>query len=267
MNNATIKSWINRAYVFEESYINAFVASSSGGTAGTAGTGGTGGTGAGSGSTVLYFSVPNSSSYPGTGFTIFDLSSYGNHGYLYNGTNYVNSGDADYLFFDGTNNYVGINTTVTSSTNNINITTWVNSSVIAQSGQMIVYVGSEQNLNGYGIAINKEYVTSGNVYIRYGNVRWYNSGIALSSNTWNHLSLNIKSDTSNDLYVNGVLRYSGPVSYIYAPTQRTEIGRSDFTTYAFPRYLNGKVSQVIISSGILTTSQILSHYDSTKNNY
>jgi hypothetical protein len=81
------------------------------------------------------------------------------------------------------------------------------------------------------------------------------------------LSLNIKSDTSNDLYVNGVLRYSGPVSYIYAPTQRTEIGRSDFTTYAFPRYLNGKVSQVIISSGILTTSQILSHYDSTKNNY
>jgi hypothetical protein len=132
---------------------------------------------------------------------------------------------------------------------------------------MIVYVGSEQNLNGYGIAINKEYVTSGNVYIRYGNVRWYNSGIALSSDTWNHLSLNIKSDTSNDLYVNGVLRYSGPVSYIYAPTQRTEIGRSDFTTHAFPRYLNGKVSQVIISSGILTTSQILSHYDSTKNNY
>jgi hypothetical protein len=42
MNNATIKSWINRAYVFEESYVNAFVTSSSGGTAGTGGTGGGG---------------------------------------------------------------------------------------------------------------------------------------------------------------------------------------------------------------------------------
>ena len=265
MNNATIKSWIKRAYVFEESYVNAFVTSSSGGTAGTGGTGGAGG--AGSGSTVLHFSVPNSSSYPGTGFTIFDLSTYGNNGYLYNGTNYVNDGNADYLFFDGTNNYVGINTTVTSNTNDINITTWVNSSIVSQSGQMIVYIGSEQNLNGYGISINKEFVTSGNVYIRYGNVRWYNSGIALSSNSWNHLSLNIKSDTSNDLYVNGILRYSGPASTIYTPTLHTEIGRSDFTTFAYPRYLNGKVSIVIISSGILTTSQILSNYNSTKTNY
>lgn len=259
MNNATIKSWINRAYVFEESYVNAFVASSSGGTGGTGG--------AGSGTTVLYFSVPNSSSYPGTGFTIFDLSTYGNNGYLYNGTNYVNSGNADYLFFDGTNNYVGISTAVTTNTNDVNITTWVNSSIVSQSGQMIVYIGSEQNLNGYGIAINKEYVTSGNVYIRYGNVRWYNSGIALSSDSWNHLSLNIKSDTSNELFINGVSRYLGPVSAIYAPTLHTEIGRSDYTTNAYPRYLNGKVSQVIISSGILTTSQILSHYNSTKNNY
>jgi hypothetical protein len=79
--------------------------------------------------------------------------------------------------------------------------------------------------------------------------------------------LNIKSDTSNDLYVNGTLRYSGPASAINTPTLHTEIGRSDFTTYAYPRYLNGKVSQVLISSGILTTSDILAHYNSTKNNY
>ena len=262
MNNATIKSWINRAYFFDTSHVNSFVATGT-----TGGSGGTGGTGSGSGTTVLYYSVPNSASYPGTGFTIYDLSTYGNNGYLYNGTNYVNNGNADYLFFDGTNNYVGINTTVTSNTNDVNITVWVNSSIVSQSGQMIVYVGSEQNLNGYGFGINKEYVTSGNVYIRYGNVRWYNSGFALTSNSWNHLSLNIKSDTSNELYVNGVLRYSGPPATIYTPTLHTEIGRSDFTTYAYPRYLNGKVSQVIISSGILTSSEILSHYNSTKNNY
>jgi hypothetical protein len=67
--------------------------------------------------------------------------------------------------------------------------------------------------------------------------------------------------------VQNILRYSGPISAIYTPTLHTEIGRSDFTTYAYPRYLNGKVSEVIISSGILTTSQILSHYNSTKNNY
>lgn len=274
MNNATIKSWINRAYFFEDSHVNAFVATGStggsggsGGTGGTGGGGGAGGTGSGTGNTVLFFSVPNSLSYPGTGFTIYDLSNYDNDGFLYNGTSYVDSGDADYLFFDGTNNYVGISSTVSSNTNDINVTVWVNSSIVSQSGQMIVYVGSEQNSNGYGLGINKEYVTSGNVYIRYGGVRWYNSGFALTSNSWNHLSLNIKSDTSNDLYVNGVLRYSGPAAIINTPTLHTEIGRSDFTTYAYPRYLNGKVSQVIISSGILTTSQILSHYNSTKTNY
>ena len=276
MNNATIKSWINRAYFFDSSHVNVFVASGTGGTGGgSGGTGGTGGGGgggggggtSGTGNTVLYFSVPNSSSYPGTGFTIYDLSNYGNNGYLYNGVSYFDNGAADYLFFDGTNNYVGINSTVTRNTNDVNITVWVNSSIVSQSGQMIVYIGSEQNLNGYGVAINKEYVTSGNVYIRYGNVRWYNSGIALSSNSWNHISLNINSDTSNDLYVNGILRYSGPASAIYTPTLHTEIGRSDFTTYAYPRYLNGKVSQVLISSGILTTSEIVAHYNSTKNNY
>ena len=174
---------------------------------------------------------------------------------------------SSFLTKTSSNFIFGTSARTTSNTNDVNITVWVNSSIVSQSGQMIVYVGSEQNLNGYGFGINKEYVTSGNVYIRYGNVRWYNSGFALTSNSWNHLSLNIKSDTSNDLYVNGILRYSGPPSTIYTPTLYTEIGRSYFTTYAYPRYLNGKVSQVLISSGILTSSEILSHYNSTKNNY
>lgn len=274
MNNATIKSWINRAYFFEPGHVNVFVASSSGSTGGSGGTGGTGGGGgaggggtSGTGTTVLYFAISNPATYPGTGNTLFDLSNYGNNGYLYNGASYVNNGAADYIYFDGTNNYVGINTTVTSNTNDVNITAWINSDVVSQSGQMIVYVGSEQNLNGYGISINKEYVTSGNIYIRYGNVRWYNSGFALTSSSWNHISLNINSDTSNSLYVNGVLRYSGPAASIITPTLHTEIGRSDFTTYAYPRYFNGKISEVQISSGIWTTSQILAHYNATKTNY
>jgi hypothetical protein len=267
MNNATIKSWINRAYYFEPGHVNTFVASS-GSTSGSGGTsgGGSGGTG-GLGVTVLYFSVPNSLSYPGTGNTIYDLSGNGNTATLYNGTSYVDSGNADYLYFDGTNNYVGINTTVVSNTNNVNITAWVNSDLVSQSGQIIVYVGSEQNLNGYGLSINREYVTSGNIYIRYGNSRWYNTGVGLSSNYWNHISLNINSDTTNSLYVNGVLRYSGPAATIYTPTLHTEIGRSDYTTYAYPRYLNGKVSQVLIYNGTLSSSEILSHYNSTKINY
>jgi hypothetical protein len=106
MNNATIKSWINRAYFFDSSHVNVFVASGTGGTGGgSGGTGGTGGGGgggggggtSGTGNTVLYFSVPNSSSYPGTGFTIYDLSNYGNNGYLYNGVSYFDNGAADYL--------------------------------------------------------------------------------------------------------------------------------------------------------------------------
>lgn len=268
MNNAIIQSWINKAYYIDPGHINAFVASSSGETSGggAGGTGGTGGAG-GTGSTVLYFSVANSSSYPGTGNTIYDLSSYGNNGFLYNGVTYTNSGNADYLYFDGTNNYVGINSTVSTNTNDINITVWVNSDIINQAGQMIIYNGSEQNLNGYGLSINKEYVTSGNVYVRYGNVRWYNTGVGLSSNFWHHISFNINTDTSNEIYINGVLRYSGPPSAINTPTLYTEIGRSDFTTYAYPRYFNGKISQIIFSNGKLTSSAILNHYNSTKSNY
>ena len=132
---------------------------------------------------------------------------------------------------------------------------------------MIFYNGSEARLNGYGFAINKEGINSGNIYVRYGDSQWYNTGIAISSNHWHYLTVNILSDRSNQVFVNGAIGYTGSTARINTPTNYTEIGRSDFTTYAYPRYLNGKVSEVIISSGILTTSQILSHYNSTKNNY
>ena len=54
----------------------------------------------------VYYDAKESSSYPGTGGTVVDLSGNGNNGTLTNGASFNNSDGIDKFVFDGSNDYI-----------------------------------------------------------------------------------------------------------------------------------------------------------------
>jgi hypothetical protein len=276
MENYTIESWIHKKYYFDSSKNGVIIPppydDGSGG-AGGGGTGGTSGGGeSGSGSTVFLSSndlilnlrASDTDSYPGTGLYWYDLTSYGNHGIFYNGAAITGTGNSKSFIFDGTDTYFNIGRVVTQNSASVSMSAWVKTSNNLVASQMIFYVGSEARLNGYGFAINKEGINSGNIYVRYGDSQWYNTGIAISSNHWHYLTVNILSDRSNQVYVNGAIGYTGSAARINTPTNYTEVGRSDFP---ISRYFYGQIAQVHVYKKVLSTSEVQGNFNSTKNPY
>lgn len=274
MENYTIESWIHKKYFFDSSKNGIIIppAYDSGGTGGGgAGGGGGGGGESGGGTTflstgdlILNLRASDSSSYPGTGLYWYDLTSYGNNGIFYNGAAITGTGNSKAFIFDGTDTYFGIGRNITQNTTNVCLSAWIKTSNNLIAGQMIIYNGSEARLNGYGLSINKDGINSGNLYVRYGDSTWYNTGIAISSNNWHYVTLNILSDRTPQVFVNGAIGYTGTAARINTPTNYTEVGRSD---YPVSRYFYGYIAQVHAYKRALTSSEIEGNFNNTKTPY
>lgn len=274
MENYTIESWIHKKYYFDSSkngviipppYDDGSGGAGGGGTEGGGGSGGTGGTTfLSSGDLILNLRASDTDSYPGTGLYWYDLTSYGNHGIFYNGAAITGTGNSKAFIFDGTDTYFNIGRNVTQNTASVSMSAWVKTTNNLVSGQMIFYNGSEARLNGYGFSINKEGVSSGNIYVRYGDSQWYNTGIAVSSSAWHYITVNILPDRTNQVFVNGAIGYTGTASRINTPTNYTEVGRSDFPV---ARYFYGHIAQVHVYKKALTTSEVQGNFNSTKTPY
>lgn len=276
MENYTIESWIHKKYYFDSSKNGVIIPppydSGSGG-AGGGDTGGGGGGGAGGtgGTTflstndlILNLRAANTDSYPGTGLYWYDLTSYGNNGIFYNGAAITGTGNSKAFIFDGTDTYFGIGRNITQNTTSVSMSAWIKTSNNLIAGQMIFYNGSEARLNGYGFAINKDGVNTGNIYVRYGDSQWYNTGIAISSGVWHYVTVNILSDRRNQVFVNGAIGYTGTAARINTPTNYTEVGRSDFPV---ARYFYGHIAQVHVYKKALSTSEVEGNFNSTKTPY
>lgn len=274
MENYTIESWIHKKYYFDSSkngviipppYDDGSGGAGGGGTGGTADTGGTGGTSfLSTGDLILNLRASDTNSYPGTGLYWYDLTSYGNHGIFYNGAAITGTGNSKAFIFDGTDTYFNIGRNVTQNTASVSMSAWIKTTNSLVSGQMIFYNGSEARLNGYGFSINKEGVNSGNIYVRYGDSQWYNTGIAVSGSVWHYITVNILPDRTNQVFVNGAIGYTGTASRINTPTNYTEVGRSDFPV---ARYFYGQIAQVHVYKKSLTTSEVQGNFNSTKTPY
>lgn len=272
MENYTLESWIHKKYFFDSSKNGVIIPPPYDSGLGGSNGGGGGGSESGSGSTtflstgdlILNLRAADTDSYPGTGLYWYDLTSYGNHGIFYNGSSITGTGNSKAFVFDGTDTYFNIGRTITQNSSSLSLSAWVKTSNNLVSSQMIFYVGSEARLNGYGFSINKEGINSGNIYVRYGNSQWFHTGIAVSSNHWHYITVNILADRSNQVYVNGAIGYTGATARINTPTNYTEIGRSD---YPISRYFYGQIAQVHAYKKALSTSEIQGNFNSTKTPY
>jgi hypothetical protein len=213
---------------------------------------------------LLYLDAGNSNSYNGTGTTWNDLSGNGNHATLINGVGY-NSNNNGTLTFDGSNDYVDVNQSLSSQSFTLSVCFKIS------------------NVTQYGMLISKEQ-TGGfpwNYRIYLGQSTGYligdiaqsggsNESIQYTTNLadgqWHNVSF-IRSVTDDKiyLYVDGskVSEVTDTLTGTISNSQEVWIGRSAFTggspTGSYP--FNGSISSVMIYNRDLSSSEILQNYN------
>lgn len=207
----------------------------------------------------LYLNAGDSSSYPGSGTSWYDLSSNAYTTTLVGGVGYSVDGGGT-LTFDDTNDYVDTNQSLASE--NFSVGAWFKTS--ASGINMVLSkettAGWPWNyriwLNGGTIVGDVAQSAGANVSISsplssYNNGNWYNVMFT-------------RNDTTLRLYVNGTEVNNTPdtLTGTIINAQELWIGASEFTggTYWF----SGSISSVFIYNKVLSASEILHNYNVTK---
>jgi hypothetical protein len=190
---------------------------------------------------VLYLDAANYLSYTSGSTTWNDLSGNNNSGSLVNGPTF-SSTNAGSIVFDGTNDYVLVNSLPITGNQSITISAWINViSNINADNVLMIYGNPGTQLQTAGI-----YYRTTDSYVRF--TAWGSTGVDYSTgflkdfNTW-HNWVMVYNTTDMVVYRDGVVDPNGPQS------------RSlNFQTNRF--ILAGTVSNGVYSNQHTATSQI-----------
>jgi hypothetical protein len=224
---------------------------------------------------VLCLDVANPKSYPGSGTTWTDLSGNGNNGTLVNGVGY-SSDNLGSLVFDGVNDYVDLNTTLSSIISSSLPTTWSSWVNVVSSSSNRIIIGSAWANGGVHMRLTGSshapqdrvrflYFTNGGNGTGFDSVSTYTTGWHNFVATYNGNGL---SHTNFKFYVNGI---EGSVSNptFGAPTtipttQTFSIGRGGTENQA---YYNSNIAQVSIHNRALTAAEIQQNFNALRSRF
>ena len=249
---------------------------------------------------VLHLDAGNSSSYSGSGATWTDLSGQGNNGTI-NGSTY-NSEIGGYFDFDGSNDYVSLGTSINSYISvhkDCSFNIWMQFDIDSRDNVIITHPtigsGNDRFLIWYDkSAFGTPNNTGGNdvgggttniitVHVKNtigGEYRWTTGNNVFgnnvfgnnTTNTWHNICVVL--DTTNDkyyTYLNGQqvalfnsTAVQGIDSRIGGVGQDFYIGRSNNSHNS---WLDGKLSQFLVYSKALSSSEVLQNYNATKGRY
>ena len=207
---------------------------------------------------VLALDAANTKSYPGTGTTWYDLSGNSNNGTLTNGPTF-DSGNIGSIDFDGSNDYVPINSLLNSesigTSTKLSISMWLNQTSkgnrmafsTGQTGNDRIYYWSQGELNTW----------------RVGNYTSTTGHSSLPSNgVWYHTAIVIDGLTVAG-YFNGELDYTGTYS-AFTTVDYATLGRHGSQNLY---YYSGKIAGVTVHNRALTASEVLQNYNATKTRF
>jgi len=234
---------------------------------------------------LLYLNAGNSTSYPGSGSTWFDISGNGNSGSLTNGPTF-SSANGGIIVFDGTNDRVIVSSLNLSTTSRITLNMWVRfTSLPAGGGDTFRFLAElSDNYNSFSDSF---FVATA---IESSNVRWftqdkgnvgYNAKNLISPlpviNTWYNFTViyDHTQAASNErtFYINGVNQTN------IASTEGGTTYNSDNTNNFGNRHLYiGGRSNTSFSSNMdlgvfqvyttaLSQSEVTQNYNALKNPY
>ena len=228
---------------------------------------------------VLYLDAKYS--YPGaTGtnpdvYTWYDMSGNENHGELIGGVGYSASNGGS-LSFDGSDDYVNLNTTLSSIISSSLPTTWSSWVNVVSSSSNRAIIGSAWSNGGVHMRLTGSthapqdrirflYFTDGNNGTGFDSLSTFTSGWYNFVATYNGGGL---SHTNFKFYVNGVEgsvtnpTFGTPTT---TPTTQTfSIGRAGTENEA---YYNSNIAQVSIYNRALTAAEISQNFNETRSRY
>ncbi len=200
---------------------------------------------------LLNLDAGNSISYPGSGTTWTDLSLKGNNGTI-SGATWTNLSSVDTFSFDGINDHVLINQPITTGSS-YSISAWVYAENISGSHNIV----SSQN--------SPFWCASGTLYAGVGG-NYFAVSSAFVINEWKHVSMTFNTDSNTmKLFINGALVDTNSSVTENYTAENTYIGSHYFGSPV--SFWDGYIAAVSIYGRALSDSDILSHFERTRNTY
>ena len=198
----------------------------------------------------MYLDASNTTSYPGTGTTWFDLTSNANNGIISGATFSPSNASFD---FDGSNDYISFSQFNISSNNKVTVELWTN-----PDSSQVAYA----NMFDYGHDGGNGFTVQQNGYLVTNNYYIYNAGVldtwSITANTWTQFCFT-GDGTNWKIYKNGALISTNTSSVSANTTGRTlNIGRWLGGT---ARYWNGQISKVRIYDTPLSGIEVTALYN------
>ena len=216
---------------------------------------------------VLNLDAGDSSSYPGTGTTWYDLSGNGNNGTLVGGVGYNRANGGSLIFQD---NYVSLPDAFAFSDNPFTIECWVNGDTWGQvvNGNNFIYASQDSNLVGfYGLGYSHMGTTNiegffiADLYGNGRNISVFNT--TPDPNKWYHIVALRTEGNEFIVYVNTEPSTNNQFSNLNLTSQQPVIG----TNPASPENFYGKISVFRMYNRALTQGEIIKNYNALKVRY
>ena len=216
---------------------------------------------------VAYYNPDLTSSYPGTGTTLFDISGNGLNGTMSNIT-YTDP----YFTYNGTSSTVSVadNALLEPGTGDFTLEAWVYYSVIAGSTRTFI---SKTNNGGraadwsYGFRTNSASAT----YLEVGNgtTSVTSPSYNVSTGQWYQIVgvwTNIASN-SIALYINGASQGSNAHSFTSINNSTRSLYLGSYNGGEFSQWLDGRIGIVRLYNAALTTDQVLQNFNANRATY
>ena len=208
---------------------------------------------------VLHLDAGDSTSYPGTGTTWFDLTTNSNDGTITGAT--YDSANGGSLSFDG-NDYVSSFSSQISGTGSKTVTVWFKIATTSRAG----LCGTRPGVSTQGWIFTVNRSSPGELTYSHVGVRTFSTSAGISTNVWYCATATY--DSSSDvavLYLNGnQLASQSSFGSIISSSFNGIIGKeADNGTRPF----TGNIAQVSIYNKALTQSEVTQNFDALKKRY
>jgi hypothetical protein len=205
---------------------------------------------------VFYLDSANSRSYSGSGNSWYDLSRSANTSALTNGPSYVGAGSSSYISFDGSNDYVNVN----SNANILSKTEYTKAAYVYITN----FATSNNIISGGNTAQHAFWMFASNKLNAGHNGAWNTvvGATTFSLNRWYFCAVTYSSTSGWKLYLNGNQDGTSADTTTFTGSQFINIG-----AYDNGNNFTGRIAGALVYNRALTPQEILQNYNATRFRY
>jgi hypothetical protein len=209
---------------------------------------------------LLQLDANETSSYPGSGTTWYDISGNGSNMALVNTPTYV-SGTVSYFDFNGTTQFAtGTGVTVPTTAYTKSVWFWVDAYVANN------IVSGYNNVGGHFLYMgNSTKILVGHHNQNPPNAfNTYQSTDTISLNTWYNVTVTFNTTSGFKIYINGQLDSSHNMTLAHLGSGTTNLASYGNTG---DNFMNGRISKVYTYNRVLSATEILQNFDADRSQF